>query len=177
MRCKKNSGQVWVETVVYTLIALLMIGLVLTFAKPKIEELQDKAIIEQSVNMLEDIDSIIQDIKIAPGNKREVGLGLKKGELSIDGQNDKLVFSIDSKHTYSEPGEEYEYGHILVYTEEVGKINKVNLTRDYSETYNIQWEERDELKLISKSSTNYRIFVSNIGEDESGKIKINFEFV
>ena len=39
------NGQVWVETVTYTLIAIVMIGLVLSFAKPKIEELQDKTII------------------------------------------------------------------------------------------------------------------------------------
>ena len=32
-------GQVWVETVVYTLIAFIMIGLVLGVAKPKIEKL------------------------------------------------------------------------------------------------------------------------------------------
>jgi uncharacterized protein (UPF0333 family) len=37
---KNKRGQIWVETVVYTLIALVMIGLVLAFAKPKIEELQ-----------------------------------------------------------------------------------------------------------------------------------------
>ena len=31
----KKEGQVWVETVVYTLIAFVLIGLVLSFAKPK----------------------------------------------------------------------------------------------------------------------------------------------
>ena len=38
----KKRGQVWVETVIYTLIALALIGTVLAFVKPKVEEMQDK---------------------------------------------------------------------------------------------------------------------------------------
>ena len=52
---KNKRGQIWVETMVYTLIAFALIGLVLAFVKPKIQETQDKAIIEQSVNILKDI--------------------------------------------------------------------------------------------------------------------------
>ena len=44
-----KRGQVWVETVIYTLIALVMIGLVLSFVQPKIMELQDKATLQQSI--------------------------------------------------------------------------------------------------------------------------------
>ena len=52
MRQVINSkhGQVWVETVIYTLIAFALIGTVLTFVKPKIEEMQDSAIISQRNN-------------------------------------------------------------------------------------------------------------------------------
>ena len=55
----KKKAQVWIETVTYTMIALVMIGLVLAFAKPKIEELQDKTIIEQSIKILNEFNSII----------------------------------------------------------------------------------------------------------------------
>ena len=60
---KSKRSQVWVETVIYTLIALTVIGLFISFAKPKIEEIQDKAIVEQSVAMLEDIGGISHFIK------------------------------------------------------------------------------------------------------------------
>jgi len=66
---KQKRGQVWVETVIYTLIAFVMIGLVLAYAKPKIEELQDKALIEQSIEMMKDIDSTILRMGGA-GNQR-----------------------------------------------------------------------------------------------------------
>ena len=44
-----SKGQIWVETMVYTLIAFALIGIVLMFVKPKIEEIQDTSIIEQSI--------------------------------------------------------------------------------------------------------------------------------
>jgi len=43
----KKKGQVWIETVTYTLIAFVLIGLILAFVKPKIDELQDKALIDR----------------------------------------------------------------------------------------------------------------------------------
>ena len=59
----KKRGQVWIETVTYTLVAFVLIGLVLSFVKPKIEELQDQAIIEQSTSMIKEIDSILHSLK------------------------------------------------------------------------------------------------------------------
>jgi hypothetical protein len=157
-----KKGQIWVETVIYTLIAFVMIGLVLAYAKPKIEELQDKSIIEQSIGMMKDIDSTILTIGCA-GNQRAIELGIKKGVLKIDGVNDLIIFEIESKHTYSEPGIDIIDGNLIIHTEKMGKFNIVNLTRDYSEGYDIKYQGRDELKLISKSSIPYRMFISNKG--------------
>ena len=60
---RDKKAQVWVETVIYTLIAFIMIGTVVTFAKPKIEEIQDKVILEQSLKLINDINTVILDIK------------------------------------------------------------------------------------------------------------------
>src|SRR3989339_625134 len=98
-----KRGQVWVETVIYTLIAFVMIGSVLAFVKPKVEEMQDKAIIEQSIGMMEDINTIVLSlVHGGAGNKRKIELGIKKGILMIDGQNNKLIFEIESGNTYTE---------------------------------------------------------------------------
>ena len=70
MRMEKK-GQVWVETVIYTLIAFVMIGAVLAFVRPKIEEFQDKAVVEQTISALEDINSVILAVvQGGTGNKR-----------------------------------------------------------------------------------------------------------
>ena len=168
-----KKGQIWIETVIYTLIAFVMIGLVLAFAKPKIEELQDKAIIEQSIAIMKDIDSIILTMG-GPGNQRLNKLTIKKGLLKIDGEKDLFVFSMESRYTYSEPGEDISDGNLIIHTKQRGKLNIVNLTRDYSGKYDITYQGRDEIKLISKSSISYNLLLSNKGEVEN-KTVINVE--
>lgn len=163
-----KRGQIWVETVVYTLIALVMIGLVLSFVKPKIEEIQDKAIIEQSIEIMEELNTIILLlIQGGPGNKRLIELGIKKGNLKIDGINDQIVFEMEGRYTYSEPGQDIYHGSIIAHTEKRGKFNKVNLTIDYSEDYDITYQGEDKLKTISKASTPYKLFISNKGGNKT----------
>ena len=125
-------GQVWIETVIYTLIAFAMIGAVLSVAKPKIEEIQDKAIIDQTIGMLDDMNSIILSVKKVPGNQRIIELSIKKGNLNIDGVNDKIIFEMESRHTYSQPGEDVIVGSIIAHTEKKGKFSIVTLTSNYS---------------------------------------------
>jgi len=167
-----KKGQVWVETVIYTLIAFTMIGLVLSYAKPKIEEIQDKAIIEQSIDMMKEINEKIVEVKEGgAGNKREIILGMKKGILKIDGIEDKIFFEIESRYTYSQLGENIIVPlyamDLIAHTEKKGKFNTVTLTMDYSEENNITYQGGDELKTISKAPTPYKLFFSNEGGDKT----------
>jgi len=173
---KNRRRQIWVETIIYTLIAFALIGLVLAFVKPKIEEIQDKGIIEQSISVLEDIDLIIKTLG-DPGNQRIINLGISKGIFSIDGENNKLFFEIESRHVYSEPGRNVIIGDIIVLTEKKGKINDVTLTRNYEGEYDITYQNRDELRKISKASTPYTLLIANKGEDALGKTIINIEVI
>ena len=164
-----KKGQVWIETVVYTLIAFVILGGVLTFAKPKVEELQDKAIIERSLEMMKLIDSTINEIKNIPGNTREIEVGIKKGSLTIDGENNLTIFSIDSRYTYSEPNQEYKEGNIIIFNEKRGDINKINITMNYS-NYNITWNNEEIKETLGSSPTPYRLLISS--KDNS---QINFQ--
>lgn len=160
----KKRGQIWVETTVYTLIALSIIGLVLAFVQPKIKEIQDRAIIEQSITMMENIDSIILLLdESGTGNKRLMEIGIRKGSLEINGIDNHIVFEIDSEDEYSQPGKEISIGNLIVKTDKIGKSNKVTLTRNYNATYNITHQKKEEIKKIPKASTPYKIFISNEG--------------
>jgi len=169
----KKKGQIWVETVVYTLIAFLMMGLVLSYAKPKIEQIQDKAILDQSVEILKEIDSIITSIKDVSGNKRELGLVFKKGNIQLDGIEDKIVFDMESRYAYTEPGKEVKDGTLTIFTTEKGKYNDVNITRSYSPGFNITVDGLDISKTITKSASAYSVTISNKGLDSQGKTIID----
>jgi hypothetical protein len=168
---KSKRGQIWVETVIYSLIAFVMIGLVLAFANPRLQEIQDRTLIEQSIEVMEDLDTVITNIGI-PGNKRSVEINIQKGSLSIDGVNDQLIFQLESQHTYSELGENISHGEIIINTQTFGSEERVTLTRDYSSQYNITYEENDELRELGKASTPYKLLISNKG---GNKIVINIE--
>ncbi len=167
----KKRGQVWVETLIYTLIAFVMIGIVLYFASPRISAAQDKAVIDQTVQVMEDINSVITSIGI-PGNKRLVELTIKKGELKIDTVNQKIIFEIESQYQYSQLGEEIEYGGLTSYTEERGNFYLVRLADDYSHAYDLTYNDLNNDKTISKSPSPYKLFITNKGSDP---VIIDFE--
>ena len=81
IRIGKKRGQVWVETVLYTLIGLVLIGLVLAFASPRISEAKDRLVVEQSINSLNAFD---EKVNIDPGNVRRIDFTIKRGALYID---------------------------------------------------------------------------------------------
>jgi len=170
-----KRGQVWIETVIYTLVALVIIGLVLAFAKPKIQELQDKIVLEQSLEILQEIDLVILSIQEVPGNQRNLEIGIKKGSLEIDGENNKTVFEMESRNMFTEPGADVAIGDINVRTETKGELYLVTFTRTY-EDYEISFGEGDS-KILTSAPNPYKLLVSNNGknEDEPSKIKINFK--
>ena len=229
-RKRYSLGQVWIETVIYTLIAFVMMGLILSYAKPKIEEIQDNALLKQSTEMLKEIDSTILTMGTA-GNQRTPEVTIKKGSLTIksvgdeycfgnpclttkiitnpssdcssldltsctdsnnkpycadacpqstniiinpttacssfglssctDSNSDKIIFEMDSKNIYSEPGRIINDGSVKVETVKKSGFNTVTLTLDYSEEYNIQFNGMEESKVISKSSTPYNLIIAN----------------
>lgn len=175
---KKTRGQVWIETVIYTLIAMIMIGAVLSWGKPKIEQLQDKSIIEQTIGVFEDIDSQIASvIEGGAGNKRIVEIGLKKGSIKIWGDEDEdhdgnlISYEIETKYTYSEPGRDIYVGKIKIYTLKKGESNKVALTLNYDDVYDLVYNydsanpTKDESKTITQSSTPYQLTITNTGSE------------
>jgi hypothetical protein len=173
---KSKSGQIWVETVIYTLIAFVLISAVLAIAQPKIKEIQDKTYLEQSIGIMKDINNIFLSLAQGGiGNKRLIEIGINKGELKIDGEKDMLIFEMESNYLYSEPNQNVFNGDIQIYTREKGDGFVINMTQNYSGSYNITYIGVDESKIISSSSAPYRIFISNKGKDSLDRIIINFE--
>ncbi len=170
-----RRGQIWVETVVYTLIGISLIGLVLAIVTPKINEYKDRTIIEQSIDSLSVFDSKIKEVLQAPGNKRKVEMGLKRGDFYINAYENKTWFELaDSRSKYSEPGESIYIGRINLTTQELTKRYKVILEIYYPQ-YDITFDNLDspENKKFSSASVPYQFFIENKGFDDDGKLQID----
>lgn len=169
-----KRGQVWIETVIYTLVALIMIGISLSFIKPKIEEMQDKTILEQSKRVIEDIQEKINSIRDVSGNQRVIDLTVERGVFKIDGIEDSIFFEIETGYEYSEPGVDITEGNLIINTEKKGEINKVTIKRKYSGEQNITYKDRDEIKQITKGTLPYKISILNNGRANNMSV-INFD--
>ena len=169
MICKR--GQVWVETVIYTLIGLAIIGLVLAAALPKINARKDEIMIEQSIEALGTIDDKIYEvINGGVGNRRVIDLDVKRGKLIIDMEEDTIYWELDSGFEYSETGVTIPLGKLNVTTTSSDPW-KVKLELFYGVDLRFDGDNFG-TRMIDVSPTPYKFIVENAGR-EDGKIVIN----
>lgn len=164
---KNNKAQVWVETVIYTLIGLVLIGIVLAVATPAIQKQKDKSTIERTIDAMNELDRNILGVKGAGvANTREMSFSIGKGTLIVNSSNDKIFFQIDeSSYPYSETGKSVDIPgtNQEVLTQKRGKKYLITLTLDYSRKIDITFNSKDETKILTQASTPYVIIVENNG--------------
>jgi type II secretory pathway pseudopilin PulG len=175
MRMKK--GQIWVETVIYTLIGLSLIGLVLAIITPRINEFKDRSIVDQTIAAFNDIDGKINEVLAAPGNVRNVEFQMKRGDISFDPAMNKIIFELsDSRSFYSEPGEEINIGRVKVLTTEGASKHTITLTMDY--VHDLTYEGDDtQIKQFSAANVPYKFSIENLGFNAGSQIIINIREV
>lgn len=162
-----KKAQIWIETVLYTLIGLALIGLVLAFVMPRVNESKDKLVVDQSISSLNSIDKIINEIWLSPGNQRPITLTVKRGELSIDSQNDLFVFTIDDLNKpFSQPETPIAFGKIVAISHKGPKLSSITLTLNYSGQVNITYNGMDSpiVKKFTAAPLAYRITLSSKGD-------------
>jgi type II secretory pathway pseudopilin PulG len=176
-RLIKKRGQVWVETVIYTLIGLAIIGLVLAVAKPNIDRKKSEMVIEQSIESITNIDSKIYEVLSAQGNQRVVELKISEGDFYIDSENNKISWIIKSKFQYSEKDTEIPLGTFIVTTtgDEKNDLWEVKIEKEYSNLDLRFNNENSEKKQISPTPTPYKMTITNDDKDaeSEGKTIVN----
>lgn len=161
---KQKKGQVWIETVLYTLIGLALIGLVLAFVTPKINESKDKSLVEQTIASLQTLDEKITEVASSQGNKRIVDFTIKRGALYINGTGENLMFEIDKlTKPYSQIGVPINSGGVEILSIMDQKENRVYITLKYSGKYNITSSGSEETKKLTAAATSYKLAITNKG--------------
>src|SRR3990167_7867220 len=92
---KNKKGQVWIETVIYTLIGLSLIAIVLAFITPRISEAKDKAIVSQTISSMNQFDEKINEVLAAPGNVSYIDFTIKRGSFIVNSSGDSIIFFIE----------------------------------------------------------------------------------
>lgn len=171
----KKRGQVWVETVLYTLIGLALIGLVLAFVTPKISEAKDRITIDQTIDSLNILDGKMNEVINSPGNRRIFEFTMKRGEFFISPEKNELRFVIsDIGKPYSQPGETISVGRVNVLSEEKDDDYPITLTLNYGNIVNITYAGDIVEKKFTAASIPYKFSILNMGI-EGAFIKVNIE--
>src|SRR3989344_8255410 len=114
-------GQVWIETVIYTLIGLTLIAMTLAFLMPKINQSNDRSAVEQSIEALNLFDQKVVEVTTSSAGSSRIipEFLIKRGSLSVKPDTDDLLFVIEGlRSPYSEPGIQILRGRMNVTTDE-----------------------------------------------------------
>ncbi len=170
-RLISKRGQIWVETVIYTLIGLAIIGIVLAAAKPKIDAKKDEIIIEQAIESLGNINDKIYEVQRAAGNRRGVQLTVGKGKFIVDMSGDKISWVLESSFEYSEKDVVVSLGSLEVLTRESTPW-EVTLEEDYA--VDIQFEGQNTgTRELDVAATPYELIIENKGMDSEGNLVVD----
>jgi type II secretory pathway pseudopilin PulG len=182
MRDKNTKkAQIWVETIIYTLIGLVLIGMVLAVAKPAVMKMKDQQIINSAIASLNEFDNQIDQVHIeGVSSSKKVYFNVQKGRLVIDGQNDRISFIMyDSSYAPSE----FESSRIVniqssnlkIKTQKSAKNYNVTIWRDYPKPdINITYNGKDSEKIFNQASLPYILLVENRGRvTTSSPLNIN----
>lgn len=166
-----SRAQIWVETVVYTLIGLSIIAFVLAISIPKIEELRDRNVLESSKHVLSELDSKIREVSLNPGTQRIVYVDIKKGKIILDGKDEEIMFSFVGSYKYSELNNEINELGVIIKTEETKDGYKTIFKIKYA-PLNLTINSQEEIEELEESTKPYKLIILNKG---NSNININIE--
>lgn len=171
LNMKSKIGQIWVETVVYTLIGLSILGLLIAVLTPKVNQMIDKSTLAHSLDSINGLNQQIMDTMVASGNQREILLVFKTGEYDIDGGNNVISFILrNSNYQYSQDGVLFKQGDVNIITTDRGnKKYDVLFFLNYS-SFNVTYNNEKILKQLTSSPNGYTLIVQNKGNKQ-----LNFE--
>ena len=178
MNHHKKRGQIWVETAIYTLIALTIIGIILAIATPQIEKSKERSIIGQTEDALNLLNSEILKVEQTAGSVKIVNIRLTKGRLDFDSEDNKIIFTLEnSKLEFSEDGTEITEGDITYKTNKVGKNFDISLNLNY-DTLDLTFDGENKLKTLHAAGTPYKLRLENIGDNSiSNPVHIDIKLV
>jgi hypothetical protein len=159
----EKRAQIWVETVIYTLIGLVIIGAIVAISTPKIAQMSDKIIIEQATDSLNKINEQFRNTLTYHGSQMELFVSVKKGEYTIDSLNNYVYYTLsDTGLKYSELNQQFKEGYVSILTTQLpSKKYSIRLLLNYS-TFNITYGSKDSNKIFTAAPTPYRLLILNV---------------
>lgn len=172
---RDRKAQIWIETAIYTLIGLTIIGIVLSIATPQIEKAKERSIISQTSDAMIQLNNEIQKVEQSAGSVKIVNFKITKGKLEIFPEENKTVYTLeDTNLEFSEAGERIKQGDLYLITNKSGRRFDVSLELLH-EGINVTFNNKNALKTLHAASAPYKIRIENVGDNDFGQpVHIDF---
>lgn len=164
----EKQGAVWVSTVLYILISLAIIGIVIAAVTPRINSAKDKATIEQTIIMLDSLDSTIQKANQVQGTKLKNEFKMSRGLLTINAATNTIKWNLNnSAYKYSEPNVAINISNIQLKTMPAAQGSgwNVELTLNYADI-DLLFAGTDSLKTLQPAEIPYKLWIENVGDNK-----------
>lgn len=162
----KKKAQIWVETVMYTLIGISVIGILLALSGPKIQSTQDRLVIEQMIDSMNEFHKKVLEVQDRPGNQNIISIKISRGNLMVNGVENSIIWEMESKYKYSQPGVPVSMGDLTILTSGENRFN-VQIWLNYS-NIGLELDISEDKINLEGSSRQYNFLIRN----ELNKIKI-----
>jgi len=161
----KIKGVIWVSTVLYILISLAIIAILITAIKPTIDSSRDKAIVEQTIVLLNNVDSAIINANTVAGTRLNREFKIERGILIFDSVHNSIIWELeDSSYKYSEPNVAVNVGNIKALTKKVSSKYGISLTLSYDDI-NLTYGGKEQEKTFQPAKIPYNLFIENKGDN------------
>jgi hypothetical protein len=111
----RKGVSVYVSAVIYTAIVVVGIGIVLKAGIPAISAMKDVATLSQAKDMLSDLDAYIQEVASeGRGSSRIVPVEIRRGVLTVKGEEDIIDFCLDTKSKIVAPRSVTKEGNLYI---------------------------------------------------------------
>ena len=158
----EKQGAVWVSTVLYILISLAIIGMVIAAVTPRINSAKDKATIEQTIIMLDDLDSTIEQVSQVQGTKLKNEFKMSRGILTVNEAAETITWHLsNSVYKYSEPNVAINISNIQVLTTNATGGWDVELMLNYSGKLNLS----SKISTLQPAEIPYKLWIENKGNN------------
>jgi hypothetical protein len=173
MKVTKKRGQVWIETVIYTLIGLAIMGMVLAVAKPKIDEFATMKNVDQTLEAMQNIDAKIIESLAAQANQRTADVKVSKGTLFFNLTESRIYWIVEASYKYSEENMPITKGAFTVTTYRDDGW-KVRIEKSYP-NLDFEFDDRtDGIRELQPAPTPHKLIMLNNGPNAEGKTRIRF---
>ena len=164
---ENKVGGIWISAVLYMALGILIISMILAVGLPAVQKMKDRFTLTQTQDLMlvldENIRSVYQDV----GSQRTMDIKINRGIFEIDSDNDRIVWSLTSSISRSEPDIVIDEGSLSILTQStnVKGSYEVIFTLDYDGLLELTYSENQPIL-----SGNSRISILNKGAIIGGSL-------